>query len=101
MTFELDDAISEGAIMKVVGVGGAGGNAINGMIQQNLRGVDFVAVNTDMQALETSKAESKVQIGRSLTKGLGAGANPEIGGRVRGLSQHVYRTIVSWAQVLQ
>jgi cell division protein FtsZ len=67
------------AKMKVVGVGGAGGNAINRMIESGLSGVKFVAVNTDNQALEYNKAESIVQIGKKLTKGLGAGANPEVG----------------------
>lgn len=81
MRFEFDESLTEGAIMKVVGVGGAGGNAINGMIQERLYGVDFVAINTDMQALEANRAEIKLQIGGNITKGLGAGADPEIGRR--------------------
>ena len=73
---------SEGqAIMKVVGVGGAGGNAVNRMITAGLTGVEFIAINTDAQALDVCKAEQKLQIGGNLTKGLGAGANPEIGRR--------------------
>jgi len=79
MTFTFDDALTEGAVIKVVGVGGAGGNAVNGMIQGNLTGVDFVAINTDAQALDSNKAENKIQIGRDLTKGLGAGADPDTG----------------------
>ncbi|MFC1477408.1 cell division protein FtsZ [candidate division KSB1 bacterium] len=79
MALEFDESLTEGATIKVVGVGGAGGNAINGMIQGRLSGVDFVAVNTDAQALDANKAELKIQIGRNLTKGLGAGADPEIG----------------------
>lgn len=79
MTFELDESMTDGAIMKVIGIGGAGGNAINGMIREQLHGVDFVAINTDSQALEANRAEHKIQIGGSITKGLGAGANPEIG----------------------
>ena len=67
------------ARMKVVGVGGAGGNAVNRMIEAGLVGVKFIAINTDNQALEFNKAENVVQIGKKLTKGLGAGANPEIG----------------------
>jgi cell division protein FtsZ len=67
------------AKIKVIGVGGAGGNAINNMIAGNLRGVKFIAANTDMQALDVSKAEVKIQIGEQLTEGLGAGANPQIG----------------------
>ena len=79
MTFEFDESLSEGAIMKVIGVGGAGGNALNGMIQERLRGVDFIAVNTDAQALDANNAQLKMQIGGGITKGLGAGANPEVG----------------------
>jgi len=67
------------AKLKVVGVGGAGCNAINRMVQYGLRGVEFVAINTDRQALYLSKAETKIQIGEKLTKGLGAGSDPEIG----------------------
>lgn len=81
MRFEFDESLTEGAIMKVVGIGGAGGNAINGMIQERLYGVDFVAINTDMQALEANRAEIKLQIGGNITRGLGAGADPEIGRR--------------------
>ena len=64
------------ATIKVVGVGGGGGNVINRMIEAGLRGVEFVTVNTDKQALELSKANKKIQIGEKLTRGLGAGANP-------------------------
>lgn len=67
------------AKIKVVGVGGGGNNAVNRMIEAKLQGVDFVAVNTDRQALDKSNAETKIQIGEKLTKGLGAGANPEVG----------------------
>ncbi|MGB4043390.1 MAG: cell division protein FtsZ, partial [Thermacetogeniaceae bacterium] len=67
------------ADIKVVGVGGGGGNAVNRMIQADLKGVHFIAVNTDAQALNLSLAEHKMQIGSKLTKGLGAGADPEIG----------------------
>ena len=67
------------AKLKVVGVGGAGGNAINRMVEYGLRGVEFITMNTDMQALCTSKADKQVQIGVKATKGLGAGANPEVG----------------------
>jgi cell division protein FtsZ len=67
------------AKIKVIGVGGAGGNAINNMIESSLMGVKFIAVNTDLQALEISKAEIKIQLGEKLTEGLGAGANPEVG----------------------
>ncbi len=77
--FEIEEVRGQKARIKVVGVGGAGGNAINNMIASNLHGVEFIAVNTDMQALETSLASIKVQIGANLTRGLGAGSNPQIG----------------------
>ncbi|MDE0151859.1 MAG: cell division protein FtsZ [Bdellovibrionales bacterium] len=69
----------EGARIKVIGVGGAGGNAVQTMIASKLSGVDFIAANTDMQALEKNKSEMKIQLGEKLTRGLGAGANPDIG----------------------
>ncbi|MFZ4815697.1 MAG: cell division protein FtsZ [Phototrophicaceae bacterium] len=75
------------AQIKVVGVGGGGGNAVNRMIEEGLGGVDFVAVNTDNQALMTSKARTRVRIGDKLTRGLGAGGNPEIGKRAAEESQ--------------
>ena len=67
------------ARIKVIGVGGAGGNAVNNMIDSDLRGVNFIVANTDLQALDLSKATTKIQIGDKLTEGLGAGANPQIG----------------------
>ena len=66
------------ATIKVIGVGGAGNNAVNRMIDAGIKGVDFIAVNTDRQALQTSKANTKIQIGEKITRGLGAGANPDI-----------------------
>ncbi len=77
--FEIEEVKSKNAKIRVVGVGGAGGNAINNMISSNMHGVEFIAVNTDLQVLETSLAPIKVQIGRDLTKGLGAGSDPGIG----------------------
>lgn len=76
---EMDFDSGQFAQLKVVGVGGAGNNAVNRMIQYGLRGVEFIAVNTDKQALHLSRANQKIQIGEKLTKGLGAGADPEIG----------------------
>ena len=67
------------AVIKVVGVGGGGTNAVNRMIEEGIRGVEFVAINTDAQALAISDADIKVHIGTDLTRGLGAGANPEVG----------------------
>ena len=78
MMFEFVES-NNGAKIKVIGIGGGGGNAINNMINANLRGVDFIAANTDAQALEISKATTKLQLGVNITKGLGAGANPEVG----------------------
>lgn len=81
--FELDKSatVAGGAKIKVIGVGGSGGNAVNTMIKSGLSGVEFIAVNTDRQALNASLAEVKIAIGGELTKGLGAGANPEVGRR--------------------
>jgi cell division protein FtsZ len=79
MVFELDSNYENCAKMKVIGVGGAGGNAINRMIDSGLSGVEFISINTDLQDLENCKANQRVQIGARLTKGLGAGANPDIG----------------------
>lgn len=79
MIFELEENTAQNARMKVVGVGGGGGNAVNRMIDEQLQGVEFISVNTDSQALLSSKSDVKIQIGRKLTRGLGAGARPEIG----------------------
>lgn len=79
LEFEME--MDQLAKIKVIGVGGGGSNAVNRMIENGLQGVDFIAVNTDAQALHLSKAETKLQLGGKLTRGLGAGANPEIGKR--------------------
>lgn len=76
---ELEEIIEGGARIKVVGVGGCGCNAVNNMIASKLQGIEFVAINTDVQALGLSRAGTKIQIGARLTKGLGAGANPDVG----------------------
>jgi len=82
MVLELEEGShTQFATIKVVGVGGGGSNAVNRMIAAGLQGVEFIAVNTDLQALQFSKADIRIQIGAKLTKGLGAGANPEIGRR--------------------
>jgi len=77
--FQFEDALDQAAKIRVIGVGGGGGNAVNTMISSKVDGVEFIAANTDAQALRRSDAAMKVQLGGSLTKGLGAGANPEIG----------------------
>ena len=79
MLFEFDEFSTQKARIKVLGVGGAGGNAINRMITSGMEGVEFIAINTDAQDLDSNPAETKIQIGKDLTKGLGAGAKPEIG----------------------
>ncbi len=79
MEYEEVTMVDGTATIKVVGVGGAGNNAVNRMIEAGIKGVDFVAVNTDRQALQKSKAGTKIQIGEKITRGLGAGANPDIG----------------------
>lgn len=82
MAFTIDQAINNDDVnIKVIGVGGGGGNAVNRMVQSGLRGVEFISMNTDQQALLNSKATMKVQLGAKLTKGRGAGADPEIGQR--------------------
>ena len=80
---EFDTTQDRLANIKVIGVGGGGNNAVNRMIEHGVQGVDFIAVNTDAQALNLSKAETKMQIGGKLTRGLGAGANPEVGKKRR------------------
>ena len=81
MTFEHDDTYESGVNIKVIGVGGGGNNAVNRMINSNIKGVEFVAINTDRQALHHSDASTQLVIGEKLTKGFGAGANPQIGSR--------------------
>lgn len=77
--FELPDDQETSAVIKVIGIGGGGGNALEHMLESNLHGVEFVCANTDLQALRKSKAKVLLQLGEGLTKGLGAGANPEVG----------------------
>ncbi len=79
--FELMDVDSQNAVIKVIGVGGGGGNAVNHMLKSNIEGVDFICANTDAQALQNTAVRTVLQLGSSITKGLGAGANPEVGQR--------------------
>ncbi|MDN6626135.1 MAG: cell division protein FtsZ [Pisciglobus halotolerans] len=79
MELEFDMTPVTGALIKVIGVGGAGNNAVNRMIEEDVQGVEFIVANTDLQALASSNAETKIQLGPKLTRGLGAGANPNIG----------------------
>lgn len=79
MQFQLEDSVPHGAVIKVVGVGGGGGNAVDHMVRSGVEGVDFICANTDAQALRNSEAKTVIQLGSQVTKGLGAGANPDIG----------------------
>src|SRR2546426_11427863 len=79
MIFELEETVTQNARMKVVGVGGGGGNALKRMIDEHVGGVEFISVNNDAQALLNNKADVKVQIGKKLKRGAGARARPEIG----------------------
>jgi cell division protein FtsZ len=79
MTFELVDTYTENAVIKVIGVGGGGGNALEHMVVNDIEGVDFICANTDAQALRKSTAKTQLQLGTDITKGLGAGANPDVG----------------------
>ena len=80
------------AVIKVVGIGGGGVNAINRMIDVGLKGVEFIAINTDAQALLMSDADVKLDVGRELTRGLGAGADPNVGGYAGSYSQYLSRS---------
>ncbi|MGI6119124.1 MAG: cell division protein FtsZ [Desulfosporosinus sp.] len=97
---EFDTEINQFAEIKVVGVGGGGNNAVNRMITAGLQGVEFVSVNTDSQALQLSHASQKVQIGIKLTKGLGAGANPEIGAKAAEESREELSKVLKGADMV-
>ncbi len=97
---EFDTNMEELAKIKVVGVGGGGNNAVNRMIEDGVEGVEFITVNTDAQALNLSKAEIKVQIGAKLTRGLGAGANPEIGKKAAEESKEQLEEVLSGADMI-
>lgn len=88
------------AKIKVVGVGGAGGNAINRMIEEGIKGVEFIAINTDVQALHNSKADIKLHIGRNVTRGLGAGMNPDLGRQAAEESQAEIRELLKGADMV-
>jgi cell division protein FtsZ len=97
---EFDTNMEELATIKVVGVGGGGNNAVNRMIEHGVEGVEFIAVNTDAQALNLSKAEVKVQIGTKLTRGLGAGANPEVGKKAAEESREQLEEVLQGADMV-
>ena len=79
MQFQLEDSVPHGAVIKVIGVGGGGGNAVDHMVRQNVEGVEFICANTDAQALRNASSRTVIQLGSQVTKGLGAGANPDVG----------------------
>ncbi len=99
-TFELEDAYPDQARIKVIGVGGAGGNAVNTMIEHNVEGVEFLAANTDVQALEKNMAQTRIQLGSAITRGLGAGANPERGREAALESVHELTTALRGADMV-
>jgi cell division protein FtsZ len=98
--FDIIDQSPSGAIIKVIGVGGCGGNAINYMIEKNITGVEFICANTDMQALHKSLAKHIVQLGPTITRGLGAGANPEIGRQAALEDENVIRDTLRGADMV-
>lgn len=97
---EIKPNIETSAKIKVVGVGGAGGNAVNRMIESGIRGVEFIAINTDIQDLQKSKAGKKLNIGKTITRGLGAGMNPEIGKKAAEESQNEIRELLKGADMV-
>ena len=100
MAFMLDTEMANVTNIKVIGVGGGGGNAVNRMLLDGVQGVEFVAMNTDQQALLASKATQKVQLGAKLTKGRGAGADPEVGQRAAEESKDEIASALKGAQMV-
>ena len=100
MIFEFEEAPLQNAKMKVVGIGGAGGNAVNRMIDEELEGVEFISINTDSQALKSSQAQVTLQVGKKLTRGLGAGARPEIGRQALAESEEDVRRALEGADLV-
>jgi cell division protein FtsZ len=100
MIFEFEETPIANARMKVVGVGGAGGNAVNRMIDEELEGVEFISMNTDGQALKSSRAQVTLQIGKKLTRGLGAGARPEVGRQALAESEDEVRRALEGADLV-
>ena len=99
MTFSFDTAAAQGAVIKVIGVGG-GGNAINRMVDEGVAGVEFIAANTDVQALSSTKAETVIQLGPKLTRGLGAGGRPEVGRKAAEESEEALTEAITGADMV-
>ena len=100
MEFSIDNNINDGAVIKVIGVGGGGGNAVNRMIEENVKGVEFITANTDVQALKNSKAETVIQLGPKYTRGLGAGSQPEVGQKAAEESEQSLREALDGADMI-
>ena len=100
MEFSYDTDVNKNAVIKVIGVGGAGGNAVNRMITEGVKGVEFIAANTDIQALEKTGAETKIQIGEKIARGLGAGSNPEVGAKAAEESEDQIREALEGADMI-
>ena len=100
MEFSIDNNINDGAVIKVIGVGGGGGNAVNRMIEENVKGVEFITANTDVQALKNSKAETVIQLGPKYTRGLGAGSQPEVGQKAAEESEQALRAALDGADMI-
>ena len=100
MTFSFDTAAAQGAVIKVIGVGGGGGNAINRMVDEGVTGVEFIAANTDVQALSSTKAETVIQLGPKLTRGLGAGGRPEVGQKAAEESEEALTQAITGADMV-
>ena len=100
MAYELDENFDSGVNIKVIGVGGGGNNAVNRMISTNIRGVEFIAINTDKQALINSSATNKIAIGEKRTKGHGAGSNPEVGAQAAEESIEDIKSAISGADMV-
>ncbi|WP_071130828.1 cell division protein FtsZ [Enterococcus timonensis] len=100
MEFTLDNTENTGAVIKVIGVGGGGGNAVNRMIDDGVKGVEFIAANTDVQALKKSKAEVVIQLGPKYTRGLGAGSKPEVGQKSAEESSQVLQEVLQGADMI-
>ena len=94
------DSFNEKPIIKVIGVGGGGGNAVNRMIENDVKGVEFVTMNTDAQVLRLAKADRRLQLGKVLTRGLGAGADPEIGRKAAEENEEDIREIVNGSDMI-
>ncbi|MCH4169366.1 MAG: cell division protein FtsZ [Streptococcaceae bacterium] len=100
MEISFDTNVDQGAVIKVIGVGGGGGNAVNRMIEEGVSGVEFITANTDVQALKSSKAELVIQLGPKLTRGLGAGAQPEVGRKAAEESEEDIRQALEGADMV-